>query len=196
MSGAFSVPYVVKYSKNVSGLVLVAATGVKAVPLADWERIADDTAVMFVYGANDDLIGVPTAEYLDDIDDIQVRCSAVQHANTRSHHRYPLLYPVHSITAPMSTQQFFKVKQGTHACYLDRPKQFNKKLRSFLLRKVSKGKGKKFFLEHRELGGFDKNHNPKRSKSPDSPDSPEGASTKKHREEQTKLRAALLPAPV
>lgn len=72
MSGGFALPYVAANTANVSGLVMVASTGVKEVSTAEWKRIADDTHVMFVYGELDDLIGVPAATYLEHNDDIQV----------------------------------------------------------------------------------------------------------------------------
>ena len=50
------------------------------------------------------------------------------------------------------------MRDGTHPCYIDKPKQFNKKFRAFLFRKLSKGRGKKFFLTHRDDGGFDNSH--------------------------------------
>ena len=82
--------------------------------------------------------------------------------------------------------QFFKVKGGTHPAYIDKPKQWNKKLRSFLFRKVSKGKGKKWFLEHRDKGGFDITH--KQGGDDDEDDKKGGSTTKQEKEERKRQR--------
>lgn len=63
MSGSFAVPYVRDFPKTVSGFMPIAATSLKMIPAATWNKIGNDTWIMYVYGEKDVDIGVPGAKF-------------------------------------------------------------------------------------------------------------------------------------
>eukprot|EP00729_Bicosta_minor_P022294 gene22294-16087_t len=113
MSGSFSVPLVLDDPSKLSALVSVAAVRVSKLANVDWSAI--NVMALHMYGELDTQIGAPGAEWFEPEKDQK---------------------PSEQNTA------VFKMKGATHACYLDNPKAFNKRLLKFV-EKVN-GRKRKF----------------------------------------------------